>query len=81
MREIEIKQESIRLDQLLKWAGVAMTGGEAKALTQDGMIKVNGKIEKKRGRKILPGDKVVLPDGEVLTVFFRGGKNFVSRED
>ena len=63
MREIEIKQNSIRLDQLLKWAGTAMTGGEAKTLTQDGMIKVNGKIENRRGRKISPGDKVVMPDG------------------
>ncbi len=38
--------EYIKLDQFLKLAQIAMTGGEAKAMIQDGMVKVNGEVER-----------------------------------
>ena len=44
--------EYIKLDQFLKLAQIAMTGGEAKAMIQDGMVKVNGEVETRRGRKL-----------------------------
>jgi ribosome-associated protein len=49
---------SIRLDQLLKLRGAAESGGQAKAMVQGGMVKVNGEVETRRGRKLRAGDKV-----------------------
>ncbi|MGM0602903.1 MAG: RNA-binding S4 domain-containing protein [Bacillota bacterium] len=63
MEKIDINTETINLDQFLKWASIVMTGGEAKNLIQAGKIEVNGEIEKKRGRTLVPGDEVTfLPD-------------------
>jgi ribosome-associated protein len=49
---------SIRLDQLLKLRGAAESGGQAKAMVQGGMVKVNGEVETRRGKKLRLGDKV-----------------------
>jgi ribosome-associated protein len=51
-----INSEFIKLDQFLKWAEVASTGGESKALIIDGNIKVNNKVEFARGKKLRDGD-------------------------
>lgn len=59
--------EYIKLDQFLKLAQVVQTGGEAKVLIQSGQVMVNGVIETRRGRKLRPGDVVVV-DGEELVV-------------
>ncbi len=48
----------IKLDQFLKWVGVVQTGGEAKLLIQSGEVKVNGKLEMRRGRKLTMGDRI-----------------------
>lgn len=50
----------IKLDQFLKWAGIAQTGGEAKLLIQSGEVAVNGTIETRRGRKLVKGDRVTV---------------------
>ncbi len=55
---IEIKTEFIKLDSLLKFSGVAETGGIAKELVQSGLIKVNGEVCTMRGKKIRNGDVV-----------------------
>jgi ribosome-associated protein len=60
-------EEFIKLDQFLKLAQVAMTGGEAKAMILSGMIKVNGEVETRRGRKLRHGDRVWV-EGEELVV-------------
>ncbi len=59
--------EYIKLDQFLKLAQVAMTGGQAKAIIQEGMVKVNGEVETRRGRKLRHGDRVEV-EGEELVV-------------
>jgi ribosome-associated protein len=59
--------ETIKLDQFLKLARVVQTGGEAKILIQSGQVMVNGAVETRRGRKLRPGDVVVV-DGEELVV-------------
>jgi ribosome-associated protein len=51
---------SIKLDQFLKWAGAVQTGGEAKLLIQSGEVKVNGKMETRRGRKLMEGDRITV---------------------
>lgn len=60
-------EETIKLDQFLKLAQVVQTGGEAKMLIQSGQVMVNGAVETRRGRKLRPGDVVVV-DGEELVV-------------
>lgn len=69
MREehIKINTEFIKLDALLKFAGAAETGGEAKLVIQNGEVKVNGEICAMRGKKLRPGDRVELP-GAALVV-------------
>lgn len=57
-----IKTEYIKLDQLLKAVGIANTGGEAKVLIEAGKIGVNEELERHRGRKIKPGDRVAVND-------------------
>jgi ribosome-associated protein len=59
--------EFIKLDQLLKLAGIVQTGGEAKHLIRSGAVMVNGQVETRRGRKLHDGDVVVV-EGEELVV-------------
>lgn len=50
----------IKLDQFLKFLGIAQTGGQAKHMIVDGAVKVNGTLETRRGRKLVTGDKVTV---------------------
>lgn len=68
MVEITIETEFIRLDQLLKFAGIAGTGGESKFLIKDGQIKVNDEVVYERGKKIKKGDKVEVSRQEIFIV-------------
>jgi ribosome-associated protein len=65
--DVPIRGESIRLGQLLKLAGVAADGSEAKALLAGGRVTVNGEPEERRGRTLRDGD-VVAVGGDVLRV-------------
>lgn len=67
MKKVNISTEFIKLDALLKFAGLCETGGEAKLCVEDGLVKVNGETCLQRGKKIRPGDVVVL-DGEAVEV-------------
>lgn len=60
--------DSIKLDQFLKLTGIARTGGQAKMLVQTGMVLVNGKVEMRRGRKLVDGDCVTVDDDEFVVV-------------
>ena len=57
---VQITTEFIKLDSLLKFAGVAGTGGEAKDAIQSGDVTVNGEVCTMRGKKIRSGDVVEL---------------------
>ena len=59
-QKVAITTEFIKLDALLKFAGVAETGGEAKEAVQAGAVKVNGEVCTMRGKKLRPGDIVEL---------------------
>ena len=56
--DIEIKTEYIKLDQLLKYAGIVDSGANGKQCIKEGNIKLNDQIETQRGKKIYPGDRV-----------------------
>lgn len=58
MKKIKIDTEYIKLDQFLKFTGVAGNGGEAKMLILAGKAAVNGVTETRRGRKLRPGDSI-----------------------
>ena len=64
---IQIHTEFIKLQDLLKFAGAVETGGDAKLIIQEGRVAVNGETCTMRGRKIRPGDTVLL-DGVTLEV-------------
>ena len=67
MNSIEITTEYIKLQDLLKIAGLTYTGGEAKVMVQEGLVTVNGEVCTMRGRKIRPGDTVEF-EGKTLEV-------------
>lgn len=67
MDTIQINTEFIKLDSLLKFAGMVETGGEAKELIQAGQVKLNGEVCTMRGKKCVPGDEVEL-DGRTVAV-------------
>lgn len=67
MTEIKIHGDYIKLENLLKFQGCVVTGGEAKLVISDGHVKVNGEVCRQRGKKIKEGDKVLF-DGEEFTV-------------
>ncbi|MBD2138981.1 RNA-binding S4 domain-containing protein [Anabaena sp. FACHB-1237] len=50
----------IKLDQFLKFLGIASTGGQAKLMILDGKVKVNGIIETRRGKKLTAEDQVTI---------------------
>ncbi|MFL4478476.1 RNA-binding S4 domain-containing protein [Paeniglutamicibacter sp. ORCA_105] len=64
---IQIRDESIRLGQLLKLASLADDGFHAKQLIEDGLVQVNGEIETRRGAQIRNGDTVTV-HGESIRV-------------
>ena len=67
MKVITIETEYIRLQDLLKFACLVSTGGEAKVRIAQGEAAVNGEVCLQRGKKIRPGDTVRF-DGQDLTV-------------
>ena len=69
MENIIITTEFIKLQDLLKFANLVCTGGEAKIIIQEGEVKVNGEVCTMRGKKIRPGDIVEL-EGQQLTVSY-----------
>jgi len=66
MDSILIHTKYIKLEALLKYAGLAETGGEAKLLIQDGQVSVNGQVCTMRGKKLRGGDTVTLEGRTVL---------------
>jgi ribosome-associated protein len=66
--EFPLKTEYIDLLQLLKAAGIAMSGGEAKMFVNEGMITVNDEPESRKRRKLRLGDVVVFDDQITITL-------------
>jgi len=67
LREIAIREETIRLGQLLKLADLIDSGAEAKDVLAEGLVTVNGELEQRRGRRLRRGDVVGL-DAETVRV-------------
>ena len=67
MQTVKIKDEYIKLGQVLKLARFVSSGVEAKEVILDGHVKVNGEVCLMRGKKIVAGDEVSF-DGKTLKV-------------
>ena len=57
-RVVEINRQPIELFKILKFEGLVGTGGEAKMVIQDGQVRLNGKVETQKSKKILSGDVI-----------------------
>ena len=60
--DVPIRDETIRLGQLLKLAGVVDDGAMAREVIERGVVAVNGEIDTRRGRQVRPGDVVTFED-------------------
>jgi ribosome-associated protein len=68
MRDVEVRAGGIDLGQLMKFAGIVDSGGDAKALLADGVVLVNGEVDTRRGRTLRDGDVVTVADEEPVRV-------------
>ncbi len=66
--EVTIRDDFIKLGQVLKLANVVQDGVEAKYVIQEGKVKVNGEVDLRRGRKIHPGDVITYGDEEIVVI-------------
>ena len=74
--KVLITTEFIKLDSFLKYAGLTDTGGQAKEMVLEGMVKGNGEVCTMRGKKIRPGDVVRRTAGALRQPRSKaGGKN------
>ena len=67
MYTIKLREEYIKLGQALKAAGLVSSGIEAKEVIMDGLVKVNGEVDTRRGKKLYYGDTVSY-DGEDIKI-------------
>ena len=67
METLVLREEFIKLGQALKAAGFVENGVEAKYAIQDGLVKVNGEVDTRRGRKLYEGDEVLF-QGKTLKI-------------
>jgi ribosome-associated protein len=59
-RDVEIREDMIRLGQFLKLADLVDQGSDVRPIVQDGLVLVNGEVETRRGRQLRKGDVVAL---------------------
>ena len=68
MREIEVRDDGIRLGQLLKLAGLVEAGSDVRPLLAEGVVTVGGRVELRRGRQLRRGDVVAVGDEQLRLV-------------
>lgn len=68
MEEIKLRDEYIKLGQVLKVAGLVESGVDAKFVIQDGLVKVNGQVDTQRGKKLYEGDIVEFENSQIKIV-------------
>ena len=66
MEIIKLKDDHIKLGQALKLASLVEEGVEAKYVILDGLVKVNGEVDTRRGRKLYDGDVVTFENHEII---------------
>jgi ribosome-associated protein len=66
MKKIEVLREPVELFKILKFEGIAASGGEAKSLIAEGQVSVNGEVETRKRKKIVSGDIIELAGEKFL---------------
>jgi len=67
MKVVEVTEEPVELYKILKFEGMVSSGGEAKQVVSEGMVKVNGIVETRKRKKIMPGDTIEFAD-EIIKI-------------
>ncbi len=68
MEKISISTEFIKLDQFLKYANVVESGGVAKIVINDGLVKVNGEVCTQRGKKLRVNDVIEFESSKFIII-------------
>lgn len=68
VRDVEVREDGIRLGQLLKLAGLVDNGSDVKVLLEQGVVTVGGRSETRRGRQLRAGDVVAVGEQRVRVV-------------
>lgn len=68
MEKIKIYTEFIKLYEFLKFSGLTVTGGQAKAVISEGLVKVNGEVCTLRGKKLFGGETVEFSGKEIKVI-------------
>lgn len=66
-RVVELSREPIELYKILKFEGLASSGGEAKVAVASGQVLVNGMVETQKRKKIVSGDTIEFGDEKIFT--------------
>ncbi len=75
MREVEISREPVELYKILKFEGMASSGGEAKSFIAAGQVLVNGRVETRKRKKIVSGDTIAFGDEKICIQLVAGHKH------
>ncbi len=67
MRKVALNKEPVELFKLIKFEGLAQSGGEAKKMIEQEMVYVNGEIETRKRKKIVAGDIIKVGDDQFIT--------------
>jgi len=67
MRKVALNKEPVELFKLVKFEGLAQSGGEAKRMIEEEMVYVNGEIETRKRKKIVAGDIIKIGDDQFIT--------------
>jgi ribosome-associated protein len=69
MREVELTKEPVELFKILKFEGLVASGGEAKSVIAEGLVKLNGEIEIRKRKQIVSGDIIEFGQEKLLMNF------------
>jgi ribosome-associated protein len=78
-RIVEINRQPIELFKILKFEGLVGTGGEAKLVISDGQVRLNGKVETQKSKKILSGDVIEFQE-ETLNILLKASDSQVDAQ-
>lgn len=71
MRVVEVTKEPVELYKILKFEGMVGSGGEAKMVIADGMVRVNGKVETRKRKKIV-ADDIIEFGQDIIRIEYNG---------
>ena len=68
MRVVEIEEEPIELYKIPKFESMVQSGGEAKFVIAEGLVRVNGEVETRKSKKIIAGDIIEFGEEKIQII-------------